>query len=231
MTMWFNFFFVVTGQLVLFGVLARIRGLQISKALRLALLSMLLGLPIGLVFDIFIGHYQSIFSYDGMPNTHVFFAMNGLFSYGLAIATVWLLPVPLAQHYSNGFRVGGLVLLGLAISTMISLISMTLPILLTMFAWGILMILCSEGLAALAGRTGPIMALAKQQPRPFFVLWAASISIGAFYEGLNWIFPLWRWHVSNSINYWSIEGLIISVGYVVLFQPMLVLSRLAIDDI
>ena len=230
MVSWSNFIFIIVGQLFVFCLGVRLRGLSVIKALRLSLFSMLLGLPMGLLFDIFIGRYQSIFSYERMPNTHFFWILNGILSYGLAIATAWLFPVNLARHQSINFKMIGILLISLSGSTIIFLTSISLPILQSMFAWGISLILCSEGLAALTDRTGPFMALAMHQFRPLMMLWSASILVGAIYEGLNGVFPLWSWHLSDEISFWNNEYLMISVGYVVLFQPMLILSRLVIKD-
>lgn len=231
MDIWTNFFSVVTGQFVVFILAARFQALHLILAFKIIFFSMIIGLPVGFLFDIFIGNNQSIFSYTGMPNTHVFWAANGFLSYGFAIATAGLFPVSLTQHHSKRLRVFGFFTFILTVLLMILLPALSLPLLITMFSWGGLLIICFEGLAAMAGRIAPGMALAMRQFRPFFILWKNSIVIGIIYEGLNWIFPLWHWQLVNGINDWNIEILIISMGYGILFHPMLILFRLMINNI
>lgn len=85
MTAWTHFFIVAAIQIALFLFVARGR-----HTLRIAVWSVLLGIVVGIPFDLFFGKYLGIFSYDlsfGIP----FLIANGALSYGAMIGTVWAL--------------------------------------------------------------------------------------------------------------------------------------------
>lgn len=229
MEAWLNFACVLVGQFAVFVLAALMRRLRFSHAATLLLASLLLGAPVGVAFDVFLGHEQSVFSYDSAPAWQLFPAVNGILSYGLAIATAWMMPVPLERQRRLSFRIAGLVALPSAMSLMVYLRALALPSVPAMFAWGVLVLLAGEALAAATGRKGPLLAAAYGQLSPLFTLSVASAVIGAVYETLNWLWPVWNWRAVEGPNGWLVEVLIIGLGYVVLFQPLLILSRVLMD--
>jgi hypothetical protein len=223
-------FLIVGGQLVAFAVLAAIRRVAPKEALLLLACAMLPGLPLGLLYDHVIGDRQSVFNYVQTPAPEIFWVLNGMLSYGAAIATAALFDVQLPAHHSTRFKLFGVALFVLTAAVMVLLLIMPIHGVTAMFVWGVLLILSAEGLAALFGRVGPFSALLRASVRPAATLWASSVMLGAFYELLNAAFPLWRWHARSEIGSWGAEGLVIGLGYVVLLQPMLVLSRLCLPN-
>lgn len=59
-----------------------------TKALPLLMKSCLVGIPFGVVFDLVIGHYAGVYTY-ALGFSWPFLLINGMFSYGLMMATVW----------------------------------------------------------------------------------------------------------------------------------------------
>jgi len=227
---WTHLFAIVGGQLIAFAMAAAARRITFKDALLLLVPAMLLGLPLGLLYDLVIGDRHSIFTYVPAPASELFWALNGMLSYGVAIATAALFNVQLPEHRSALVRRVGFALLVLSMAAIVLLLMRPIHGVMAMFVWGALLILGSEGLAALCGRTGPFFALLKGNARSAVKLWASSAILGAFYELLNGVFPLWHWSARDEIGFWYAEALVIALGYVALFQPMLVLSRLCLPN-
>lgn len=227
-SVWSHFFPIVSGQLIAFAVAAAVRGFTLKEALLLLVPAMMLGLPLGLLYDHVVGDRQSVFSYVPASAPELFWALNGMLSYGVAIATAALFDVQLPAHRSAHVQRVGFTLFVLAVVAMALLLMRPVHGVTAMFVWGALLIFAAEALAALCGRIGPFFALLKGNSRPSAMLWASSVMLGAFYELLNGVFPLWHWSARSEIGFWCTEGLVIVLGYVVLLQPMLVLSRLCL---
>ncbi|MCI0506248.1 MAG: hypothetical protein L0Z73_09090 [Gammaproteobacteria bacterium] len=227
---WFNFTSVVSGQLLILFALACLRRIRPAQIYFILWRSMLLGLPLGFLYDILIGQSQLVFHYSGVPDNWIFTAANGLLSYGFAIATAFLLPVPVQRQQTGGLRLAGIVLCVAATAFAFLQIVLSLPTLVSMFVTGAILVLGSEGLALLFGYIGPVYSLTRGNYKPIGTLWFASIVIGAFYETLNGFFPLWHWQEAGNMAHWRLELIIVTLGYFTLFLPMLILSRLLIRN-
>jgi hypothetical protein len=225
---WFNFTYVVSGQLLILLALAYLRRAGLRQIYSILWRSMLLGLPLGFLYDILIGQSHLVFYYSGVPDHWIFTAANGLLSYGFAIATAFLLPVTMQRQETGGPRLTGATLCLAATALAVLPLALSLPTLAVMFVIGAILVLGSEGLALLRLYTGPVYAFFRGNYKPLGILWLASVVIGAFYEALNGFFPLWHWQEAGNMDRWRLELIIVVLGYFTLFLPMLILSRLLI---
>lgn len=230
MTDWYNFLCVVSGQLLILLAVAYLRKAGVSQTYFILWRSMLLGLPLGFLYDILIGESQFVFYYSSVPNNWIFTAINGSLSYGIAIATACLLPIRLPRQQIAYLRLTGVILCIAAIALSILSLILSFSTLASMFVTGTILIICSEGLSLLFGYIGPVYSLLRRNYKPITVLWFASAVIGTFYEILNGLFPLWHWEEARNMSYWHLEIIIVLLGYFTLFLPMLVLSRLLIRN-
>jgi hypothetical protein len=228
MAAWFNFLGIVGGQLVILLALAYVWNVGMRMTYTVLWRSMLLGLPLGFLYDLLIGRTQLVFFYSGVPAGWLFLALNGALSYGFAIATARLMPITLPRLHKRDIRMTGVLLCMIAIALLFLPALFARHPLAVMFVTGTIVILCSEGVALLSGYSGPLYSLLQRNARPVMQLWLASVGIGALYEILNALFPLWHWQTGGSLPHWGVELLIVLFGYFVLFLPMLVLSRLLI---
>lgn len=231
MTEWMHFLFVVSGQFLILLIIARLRGIDFIRFSSVLWRGVLLGLPLGFLYDILIGHSQAVFYYSRVPDNWIFTALNGSLSYGFAIATACLLPITLKRHHLPGLRLIGALVCGIAI-ILLSLTSLIFspPTLAVMFITGTSLLLCSEGLSLIYGYSGPLYSLLQRNVKPTASLWLASICIGALYELLNGLFPLWHWQEARNMPHWQLEFLIVIFGYFTLFLPMLILGHIFIRN-
>jgi len=93
---WTAFLIIISWQLFIFLVLAWKKTCTPQVTFTILWKSLLVGLPFGVVFDLAVGEYAGVYDYQGIGFTFPFLAINGIFSYGLMIATAVLL-------YSNSF--------------------------------------------------------------------------------------------------------------------------------
>lgn len=224
---WINFWCVVAGQLAIFLALAGVQRFPRRRTLGILWRSVLLGLPVGILFDVLIGRHQFIFQYHQVPHDWTFVLLNGGLSYGFAIATAWSLPVDFPARTCRRHPLLPLSLLAISAVLVLSLPQSGTWTLLAMCMLGLALVLTSEAIAGLAGHDGPFMALLDTRLRPFLVIWLGSIVIGLLYELLNAVFPLWSWSVADDMPLWLAEAVIVLFGYAALVVPMFVLSRLA----
>lgn len=91
-----SFTVVVVTQLVFFVVHAFSVGEQ-KNLIKYLGLGMLVGLPFGVVFDLVVGHYLGVFTYE-LGFVWWFLVINGIFSYGFMMANVFLLHGHSALH-------------------------------------------------------------------------------------------------------------------------------------
>lgn len=91
MHLWANFWFVALIQFVVFLFLARKRRLSTRRIFSLLCLCLSGGLIFGFLFDLIVGRYFGVFSYQ-LPSSALFYLTNDALSYGLAMAAVALFP-------------------------------------------------------------------------------------------------------------------------------------------
>ncbi len=85
---WLNFTTVIVTQLLLFIAIAFLQNNR-AAVRPIILKSLLIGLIFGVAFDIVFGWYLGIFAYT-FGFDYLFIIVNGILSYGIMAATVWL---------------------------------------------------------------------------------------------------------------------------------------------
>lgn len=217
-----NFVAVIAIQFLWFAFITLTRG-SLSAAPRRLVIGALVGLPVGLVFDVAIGWAGSIFHYAGLELKGSFLLLNSLLSYGLAIATVLTMNVGGMPPYVGRHR-----RLALAVACL-ALVVLSLPLLLipvdarspmeAMLLIGASVLAVSEVVALLSGRTGYLLQFAEGRWKPALRIWLFAIATGVVYEITNHFFPLWVW--ANQSPTPIVNMLLIVVfGYFVLFLPI-----------
>jgi hypothetical protein len=215
---WADFGGFVLVQAALFLALAGWRGKRTGELWAILGPSLVAGLPVGVGFDLLIGEGRGIFTYEIAPSW-LFLAVNGLFSYGFAIATAALFPTVVArQRGARAWRVALLAVLAVAGIAMGACLRATT--LARMFTAGWVVVWGGEALLAASGRSGPLAALLSGEARPFRRLWIWGVALGLAYEAANAAVPVWDWALDASLSRALSELFIIAFGYVVLFHPM-----------
>lgn len=223
---WLAFVGVAAGELALFAFLARRRRVPLAAAVRALVFGLPAGLLIGLAMDLFLGRQQGVFAYR-LDQDLAFLVLNGLCGYGPAVATAWLFPVSLGElprsrsrATAAGAGAGAVIVLGIEAL-------LPLPALASAFLLGGAVLLLGEAVCAALARSGPLVEAMSGKPGAAARLWLYSALVGALYELLNWVWPVWQWRILDSSPA-SQEALMIVLGYVVLFHPLVVVSRLAL---
>ena len=215
---WTDFWSFVLVQGAIFLALAWWRGKSARETAAILAPSLIAGLPIGFGFDLLIGRARDVFAYYIEPSW-LFFAVNGFFSYGLALATAALFPpVVLPTRAKRARRIAilaGIALAGTASATLFPKVTLA-----RMVAAGWLVLGAGEALVALGRRSGPLGALLAADAVPFLRFWRWSASLGLAYEIANAVLPVWRWALSDTLPAWASELFIVAFGYFVLFHPL-----------
>jgi hypothetical protein len=95
--LWFNFIVVVLAQLVIFLVHAYIEK-RLFDVPRILMRSMAIGIPFGIVFDVLVGDYIGLYSYElGMGL--LFLLVNGALSFGFMQANALLMDKGTIVHF------------------------------------------------------------------------------------------------------------------------------------
>jgi hypothetical protein len=215
---WADFWGFVLVQAVVFFALAGWRRKSARAIAGILLPSLIGGLPIGFAFDLLIGRARDVFAYHIAPSW-LFFAVNGFFSYGLALATAALFPPVVVRTRAPSWRRVA-VIAGLALAGTIAAALFPATTLARMLVAGCLVVGAGEVAAALARRSGPLGALLAADAVPFLRFWRWSASLGLVYEVANAVLPVWRWSLSATLPPWASELFIVAFGYFVLFHPL-----------
>jgi|GEM_PF-3502007 len=219
MTAWACFAAVVGVQLAVFAGVAAARRVPAGPALRLLLLAAAFGVPYGLAFDLIVGEAFDVFAYRLAP-TVPFLILNGALSYGLAAATVWVLPInraPAGRPPAWQTAVAGAVFA--AALAVVAVSGTPLP---TVIGLGAAILAAGELAGALAGRAGPGLGVLQGRPRPALRLWTAAVAIGLVYEAANALCPVWAWTPLPGLPGLWTHAAIVLLGYVVLLHPALI---------
>lgn len=224
MSLWLRFACVLLAQLCVFIASVIWWRVPLRRAARVLLLSMIAGAPLGLTFDLAIGHYETVFGYYAFTPTMVFFVANGIFSYGLTIANVWLLPAQFIRH-----RNWPLTILASVLFVVSAIVLLVLPVsdfstLFVMSVGGTAIIVIAEAVGVFCGVRGPFLEAFSGRPRLLGRLWLLGGILGTVYEGANWFFPVWRWQ-SIDMSVVQQEVLLVFMGYLVLVYPMFMLTH------
>lgn len=215
-----NFFALAVVELSVFYLLSLYRRLPFKASLILLIFGLLFGTPFGVCYDIFLGRYLHMFSYF-QPPSNTFLILNALFAYGISSATAALIPIISQSRTRRSSRLEFYFLSGVILLTIVILLSVVSVSIHAVAAASFVM-LAAEFISLICGHSGPLICLARRNPKPFFILWLHSTIIGISYELANRIWPLWNWHVIGHQNE-LIEFVIITVfGYLALFHPLAV---------
>ncbi len=219
-----SFAAIIAIQFLVFALFAAARRIDVVLAAKLLVVSAVLGVPIGFLFDVLVGHGAGIFRYH-IGQAWWFIAVNGFFSYGLALATAALIP-ELVTSFSNR-RLRFIALVGTFSGSAILLaVALFFPnIAFRAFVIGGAILLAGEAGLALQHRQGPVAAAVTGALKPALSLWVFAISIGLIYESANYFFPVWRWSIAN-VPQLITEAVIVLLGYFVLFHLLHLLGRL-----
>jgi hypothetical protein len=230
MGIWFRFVAVVSLQLCVFLALAIYCRIAPRKILQIMVKSASLGIPLGLCFDFIVGRYNTIFGYYPFSPPLMFYLLNGMLSYGLAIASVWIIPQSLvAAHRRGGIMMLALLILVGAAGTLLFLPDLRISTLVLMFAGGTAILALAEASAIFKNASTPLMEALGGRPRMVLQLWGISVAMGTIYEIGNWLFPVWRWSPVGGFNFLQQEILLVVCGYFVLIYFMVILTHNAED--
>ena len=215
--LWTNFYIVVAIQFVLFCVFAVVRPMPLKDLARILAVSFFGGLALGILFDFVVGQGNGVFSYY-LPQTWKFSLMNGVLSYGAALATAALFPavVTSSDRLSRPiFALGALLLL----ADLGALYVVAVPFIQTVLL-GMFLVLVSELLCLVMRLRGPLLSLVYGIWKPFLFFWAGSALVAAVYEAANFFFPVWIWDFADWIPTWKTELLMAAVGYMALMYTL-----------
>lgn len=223
MTNVINFVVLVLSQVVLFLLVTYGLGVNKSNAKKALCWGLILGAPLGYVFDRLFGLYFGVFDYY-METTLIFLLVNGMFSYGVALATVVLfvcwLDVALVPQSSVAKR---LVFMSL-ISVFLFVFTLLNPmsILGVTITSGLFVLVISDLGLSLLGVQSFSGMLVKRDLRKLINIYLFSVIMGMWYEAVNYVFPVWRWGLSDDFSKSTTELMVVFSGYLVLVSALLV---------
>lgn len=227
-----NFYFILLGQVAVLLVVMRLRNGTFLSGKEL-LISAVVGCLVGLMYDVTLGT-GAVFAYVGSEYSFWLTTLsigqilvNGIFSYGLSMATVRYLPqlstgLPL-QHRIQVLcvTITAVIVSGIAAYLVES------GSIAAMVTYGAVIVAAGESLALLVGSIGPVWSvLAARATQPALTAWAWIIGIGFCYELTNFFFPFWQWLPGSAYDLLHIETLVVLFGYVALFHPMMVVWQI-----
>ncbi|MFC1720826.1 hypothetical protein ACFLY0_00545 [Patescibacteria group bacterium] len=222
-----TFFAMIACQFLLFIILAFINKCSVRKKLRILKQGLLLGVPLGLFFDSMAGFYGGVFDYgEGYWNV-LFLLLNGLLSYGIAIATILIFNIssPKINAHKNKFL--NTFLFFMALAGILVFIFVNEFVLGRMIGIGLSIVFLGEFLLLnYAQKYGPISSLFKRNAKPFLQLFSIGVLMGFVYEIFNWYSPLWYWTQSQFLTKFQLEIAVVLLGYFVLVHLFRTTSEL-----
>ena len=216
-----TFFTIIFCQFVVFLVFALVKKKTIREMLWSLKYGLLLGVPLGVFFDITAGYYGGVFDYGEGHWNAFFLFMNGLLSYGIAIATLLIFNIsfPKIQNNKNNFLKA--LLFFMALAGILVFVFANEFVLARMIGIGFIFIFLGEFLLLnYAQKYGPVSSLFRRNSKSFLQIATLSISIGLIYEICNWYNPLWYFTQSKFLTNFHLEILIVLFGYFVLVHSM-----------
>jgi hypothetical protein len=160
--------------------------------------------------------------------TFAFVAVNATLSYGATAVTVALLPVGLARRDPHAPLARERTYYTLVTGASLVAFAATGNGFVRAFCIGVTLMSLAEVAALLSGRAGPVSRMLHRDLLPLALVLAASAGLGAFYEAVNLVFPVWDWVTLDGLPRGARAGLMIAVGYIVLIHPAFVVTRLLI---
>lgn len=223
--MWTNFIGLVLVQLAVFLVASLWWGVAWRAMSETLWRSAALGLPLGLIFDFLIGRFGFVFTYEPFFPAWMFYLLNGLISYGLAVATLSLIPEKLPRVSSRKNLLYTLPIAALCLILMLR--RFMFSDLVALFVRGALVLAIAESAAISRRIEGPLTLAVKKQLSPLVRLWVFSVILGLVYETANAVFPVWRWRPLGGISYLIHETIMILAGYFVLAYAIVVFIHIS----
>lgn len=228
-----NFFFIIVVQSIVLIFLATRRRKQPRYSLAKVLaLSLLPGIILGTFFDliggIFVTHAYILAPSAVTPLcpcglTFVQLLLNGVLSYGIAVATAYYI----AQGVTTVTKNRAIILAGVPLIVLLASLYelFTLPkgTVAIFFACGFAVVSTGELLMLTRGTVGPILAAFVN--RDIVTLargWLTVILVAVSYELANHLFPFWKWVEDNGTSTTQVELLVIIFAYAGLFHPMII---------
>jgi hypothetical protein len=227
----YNFWIIIIVQFIIFTSFYFHNRGSMKTLPKVLLLSAIAGLIGGFLFDVIFGTL-GLFSYHSSVTKESFYStglllkqliFNGIFSYGLAVATAKYLTPPLQGSNGSEVKKGTALLL-----TLVILLSLILSFVLdfgigALFIYGTGILALGELVLVLNRQEGPLLSLFLTRKYSSFIrLWADIVLVGFLYEVVNMFFPFWTWLPHFDYSHVSIKFLVTVFGYVVLFHPMMV---------
>ncbi|HNV88930.1 MAG TPA: hypothetical protein PKL53_08220 [Methylotenera sp.] len=204
-----NFIFITISQTIFFLFVAAIEKKtpdEISKAL---LYGVIVGIPFGLTYDIYVGKTLGIFSYR-LGWSLNFLVINAFFSYGIAIATVRLLN--LKKQPSVKPHICYKLLVFIIISSCIVYLIGTSHFSNT-FVCGLLIVVMSDYLITSRNISGIYKSFLASNYSSILKIYFLSVLMGAWYEISNQFFPVWDWTLSMYMSNLQAKITIVMLGY------------------
>lgn len=223
--MWTNFIGLALVQLAMFVVASLWWGVSWRSMSGTLWRSAALGLPLGLIFDFVIGRFSFVFTYEPFFPTWMFYLLNGLISYGLAVATVSLIPEELPRISSRKNLQYTLPIAALCLILLLR--PFMLPDIVALFIRGALVLAIAESAAIWRRVEAPLTLAVKNHLSPLLRLWVFSVILGLVYEIANAVFPVWRWRPLNGISYLIHETVMVLAGYFVLAYAIVVFIHIS----
>ncbi len=183
------------------------------------------GAAFGFLFHLVFHDRINAIGFHAEPTTTLI-AVNAVLSYGLTAMTVALVPLHLADRSSDAGARGEW---GYFATTLVAalLAAVFAPTEFTRaLGAGAALMLGLESLALVLGHRGPIARMLQGDLRGMGVLFVTTVVLGALYECLNLLFPVWVWTSLDAVPTWLRLTLMIGGGYVVLIHPLLMAIRL-----
>jgi hypothetical protein len=227
-----NLVAIVIAQVITLAIIMRLFGRRSRLTLSEWQLAIGVGVGVGLLMDTILGMY-GVFAYlpQGANAGHVsprdlplqVMLFNVLASYGIASATVSSLSDRFLSRYPPSRRwiavCGAVTLCG-----ELGILMLPLGSIWVLFAWGVIIVSVGEVVLYTDGKAGPFLSLlAARDWRPFGRFWLFCASVGAIYELVNSLLPFWVWLPESQVSSEVVKPLIVVVGYLALFHPLLVL--------
>ncbi len=230
-----NFLIIVIVQFFVYLFVVKITK-QKFLPLRLIMVSASAGTVIGLPFDILLGNL-GLYTYlpntiEGASNptglTFLELIINGIFSFGLAVATAKLLANNFTSSQSRKIEIALVFPFSLLFLTALYF-CFILPknSIALMFACGFFIVSLGELLLLLLRRRGLLAMLVNDfNIKKLVRVWLILFMIGLACEITNFFFPFWIWLPGHSHSTFLILTLMTTLGYIGVIHPMIIFWQL-----
>jgi hypothetical protein len=232
-----SFFFIVGAQLAIYLAIVAKRH-SWREGWRGLWIGLLAGLPIGAIFDLIAGRL-GIHEYIGVSGYDAFcrcglgtvpLIVNGALSYGLAIATASLVPLPRLPRGKRGI-VAPLISGFAFVLASVGIYFAGHASFAVFFSTGIAIVALCELVLLLTFGNAYFTYVFKHRGQGHLLrAWRWIVAIALLYETVNAMFPFWSWLPGNTAPRLLIESFVIAIAYIGLFYPMFAFWRFVRKD-